>query len=140
MSNWTLEKIRECKEIKFGTYFNTDQCIENNEPNDIITRVEDDGSFSWISRDFGPDGYDLEEVKKYARTFHFYHPDGTEILPPEDEKPKKLYAYKLRSVGENIIVFNGAIIHFDVPDAPYMNSRIEFERHPEWDIVKSEGV
>jgi hypothetical protein len=83
MSTWTLEKIKNCEEIKFGTFFLTDS-QDVPEKSTIIFKW-DNGAFKWIDYDSCCDGYDIEAINKYAKEFHFYRPDGSEILPPEDE-------------------------------------------------------
>jgi hypothetical protein len=85
MTTWTLEKIKNCEEIKFGTYFNTDTDIAGEVPNSIIISKDSIGSFEWVCPIHGKDDYECELIVKNCSRFHFYRPDGSEILPPEDE-------------------------------------------------------
>ena len=126
MSNWTLKKIKACEEIKFGT-----MCKYRDMDFVFVKFSTDQVTFGIIDK-FA--NYCCVNV--ISESVEFYRPDGSEILPPEDKpKERRLYAYRST-------ITNRLNYFFD--ELTYENTNHivfpEFERTPEWDIVKSEGV
>jgi hypothetical protein len=76
MSNWTLEKIKNCEEIKFGTLFFKQGISESFVITCLHTLRYVGCGFDRIDSLYRDDGFEL---------MRFYRPDGSEILPPEDE-------------------------------------------------------
>jgi hypothetical protein len=94
MNTWTLEKIKNCEEIKFGTI-----CRSRQTEHGLFIQYNnaDEGSVSifWKCR-YATNTYTDNGLM--LNGFHFYRPDGTEILPPEDKVMRdnkvKLYAHE----------------------------------------------
>jgi hypothetical protein len=127
MSAWTLKKIKACEEIKFGTMF------RNEYGNAIV--VSKMGVNGFCGFEFMQEGQEvLDRYSSYNGEypeFHFYRPDGSEILPPEDKpKERRLYAWIDRD-NRHEAAFVFYTLNSDV---------VGLERASEWDIVKSEGV
>jgi hypothetical protein len=75
MSVWTLEKIKSCEEIKFGTIIG----LSDSNAKSIYIRTMNDGSMQVLSEAIG-----LRHWNEF-KMVRFYRPDGSEILPPEDK-------------------------------------------------------
>lgn len=81
--SWTLKKINECDEIKFGTVMeftgeDEERRVVNNGFMGFKT-ISDGLVFTW-----GEENKDITDMQ-------FYRPDGTEILPPKDDVIETLY-------------------------------------------------
>jgi hypothetical protein len=95
---WTLEKIKNCLEIKFGTIvkrkYDLDAALM------LFVRLGDDGNIDIIDQE--------GEYRCLSLcTLAFYRPDGSEILPPEDEakdvNPKKVILFAFENAYDEII-------------------------------------
>ena len=96
MSKWTLEKIKACEEIKLGT-----SVTEEDYRLDIpFIR----GKFVLANKSvmYRRDNNTLCDHGGSYDKFHFYRPDGSEILPPENEAPEKnkLYAFGFNALSD----------------------------------------
>jgi hypothetical protein len=72
---WTLEKIKNCDEIKFGTIIG----LSDSNAKSIYITTSNDGSMQVLSEAIGIRHWNEFEMVR------FYRPDGSEILPPEDK-------------------------------------------------------
>ncbi len=118
MSKWTLEKILDCEEIKFGTSVTID-----GDSSGRVTLGKSADGLEAIRDDLLRHVWGDHVFSEY--NFKFYREDGTEILPPEDKpKVKKLYAYRDFKGSQKEIKF-------------YIKSNMKFSfwlREPEYDI------
>ena len=97
MNKWTLEKINDCEEIKFGT----EACIGKNRRDRVVILKREKVIKTVNSIEEFTEWRDISVIS----AFQFYRPDGTEILPPEDSKTEEQIEAEFQEKSKELVKF-----------------------------------